>query len=206
MNRYPVWLNWLVLGIFLLGMVLALPNIYGSVPAVQIASTDGKPYGQAKIDQIVRILEIDDLQPEAAYLQDGRVVLRFDSVEDQLNSSDRLRDRIGRNSSVALTLAPKLPDWNRNLGLRPISLGLDLRGGIYVLLEVDMDAAVESRLNHYEQDFSERLREAGIRRQVRLDDQIIKVRVARDEDFDKAQDIVRNADRDLLILDGGDNK
>ena len=69
-----------------------------------------------------------------------------------------------------------------------------------------MDAAVESRLNHYEQDFSERLREAGIRRQVRLDDQIIKVRVARDEDFDKAQDIVRNADRDLLILDGGDNK
>jgi len=206
MNRYPVWLNWLVLGILLLGMVLALPNIYGSVPAVQIASTDGKPYGQAKIDQIVRILEIDDLQPEAAYLQDGRVVLRFDSVEDQLNSSDRLRDRIGRNSSVALTLAPKLPDWIRNLGLRPISLGLDLRGGIYVLLEVDMDAAVESRLNHYEQDFSERLREAGIRRQVRLDDQIIKVRVARDEDFDKAQDIVRNADRDLLILDGGDNK
>ena len=206
MNRYPAWLNWLVLVILLLGIVLALPNIYGSVPAVQIASTDGKPYGQAKIDQIVRILEIDDLQPEAAYLQDGRVVLRFDSVEDQLNSSDRLRDRIGQNSSVALTLTPKLPDWIRNLGLSPISLGLDLRGGIYVLLEVDMDAAVESRLNHYEQDFSERLREAGIRRQVRLDDQIIKVRVARDEDFDKAQDIVRNADRDLLILDGGDDK
>jgi len=206
MNRYPAWLNWLVLVILLLGIVLALPNIYGSVPAVQIASTDGKPYGQAKIDQIVRILEIDDLQPEAAYLQDGRVVLRFDSVEDQLNSSDRLRDRIGQNSSVALTLTPKLPDWIRNLGLSPISLGLDLRGGIYVLLEVDMDAAVESRLNHYEQDFSERLQEAGIRRQVRLDDQIIKVRVARDEDFDKAQDIVRNADRDLLILDGGDDK
>ena len=206
MNRYPAWLNWLVLVILLLGIVLALPNIYGSVPAVQIASTDGKPYGQAKIDQIVGILEIDDLQPEAAYLQDGRVVLRFDSVEDQLNSSDRLRDRIGQNSSVALTLTPKLPDWIRNLGLSPISLGLDLRGGIYVLLEVDMDAAVESRLNHYEQDFSERLQEAGIRRQVRLDDQIIKVRVARDEDFDKAQDIVRNADRDLLILDGGDDK
>lgn len=206
MNRYPAWLNWLVLVILLLGIVLALPNIYGSVPAVQIASTDGKPYGQAKIDQIVRILEIDDLQPEAAYLQDGRVVLRFDSVEDQLNSSDRLRDRIGQNSSVALTLTPKLPDWIRNLGLSPISLGLDLRGGIYVLLEVDMDAAVESRLNHYEQDFSERLQEAGIRRQVRLDDQIIKVRVARDEDFDKAQDIVRNADTDLLILDGGDDK
>jgi preprotein translocase subunit SecD len=206
MNRYPTWLNWLVLVILLLGTALALPNIYGSVPALQIASTDGEPYGQAKIDQIVRILATDDLQPEAAYLQDGRVVLRFDSVEDQLSSSDRLRDRIGQNSSVALTLAPKLPDWVRNLGLRPISLGLDLRGGIYVLLEVDMDAAVESRLNYYVQDFSERLREANIRRQVRLEDQVIKVRVARNEDFDKAQNIVRNVDRDLLILDGADDK
>jgi len=195
-----------VLVILLLGTALALPNIYGSVPALQIASTDGEPYGQAKIDQIVRILATDDLQPEAAYLQDGRVVLRFDSVEDQLSSSDRLRDRIGQNSSVALTLAPKLPDWVRNLGLRPISLGLDLRGGIYVLLEVDMDAAVESRLNYYVQDFSERLREANIRRQVRLEDQVIKVRVARNEDFDKAQNIVRNVDRDLLILDGADDK
>ena len=206
MNHYPAWLNWLVLVIFLLGTALALPNIYGSGPALQIASTDGEPYGQAKIDQIVRILETDDLQPEAAYLQDGRVVLRFDSVEDQLNSSDRLRDRIGRNSSVVLTLAPKLPDWIRNLGLRPLSLGLDLRGGIYVLLEVDMNAAAESRLNHYEQDFAERLREANIRRQVRLDDQTITVRVARDEDFDKARNIVRNTDTDLLILDGADDK
>lgn len=206
MNRYPVWLNWLVLVILILGVVLAMPNIYGSVPAVQVASADGEPYPEAKVAQIVRVLEAEELIPEAAFLQDGRVVLRFASVEEQLNAGDQLRERFGSSSNVALTLAPKLPVWVRNLGLSPMSLGLDLRGGVYVLLEVDMDAAIENRINLYEQDFAERLREANIRRQVRVADQTITVRVARDEDFDEARDIVRNADTDLLIIDGEDGR
>jgi len=206
MNRYPAWLNWLVLVILMLGAVLAMPNIYGSVPAVQIASVDGEPYAEAKVAQIVRVLEAGQSTPEAAYIQDGRVVLRFASVEEQLSAGDRLRERFGSSSNVALTLAPKLPAWVRNLGLSPMSLGLDLRGGVYVLLEVDMDAAIQNRLNLYEQDFAERLAEEDIRRQVRVEDQIIRVRVAREEDFDEARDIVRNADRDLLIIDGEDGK
>ncbi len=206
MNRYPAWLNWLVLVILMLGAVLAMPNIYGSVPAVQIASVDGEPYAEAKVAQIVRVLEAGQSTPEAAYIQDGRVVLRFASVEEQLSAGDRLRERFGSSSNVALTLAPKLPAWVRNLGLSPMSLGLDLRGGVYVLLEVDMDAAIQNRLNLYEQDFAERLAEENIRRQVRVEDQIIRVRVAREEDFDEARDIVRNADRDLLIIDGEDGK
>jgi preprotein translocase subunit SecD len=206
MNRYPAWLNWLVLVILMLGAVLAMPNIYGSVPAVQIASVDGEPYAEAKVAQIVRVLEAGQSTPEAAYIQDGRVVLRFASVEEQLSAGDRLRERFGSSSNIALTLAPKLPAWVRNLGLSPMSLGLDLRGGVYVLLEVDMDAAIQNRLNLYEQDFAERLAEENIRRQVRVEDQIIRVRVAREEDFDEARDIVRNADRDLLIIDGEDGK
>ncbi len=206
MNRYPAWLNWLVLVILMLGAVLAMPNIYGSVPAVQIASADGEPYAEAKVAQIVRVLEAGQSTPEAAYIQDGRVVLRFASVEEQLSAGDRLRERFGSSSNVALTLAPKLPAWVRNLGLSPMSLGLDLRGGVYVLLEVDMNAAIQNRLNLYEQDFAERLAEENIRRQVRVEDQTITVRVARVEDFDEARDIVRNADRDLLIIDGEDGK
>ena len=206
MNRYPAWLNWLVLVILMLGVVLAIPNIYGSVPAIQVASADGEPYTEAKVTQIVRILEAGEVTPEAAFLQDGRVVLRFASVEEQLSTGDRLRERFGSGSSVALTLAPKLPAWVRDLGLSPMSLGLDLRGGVYVLLEVDMDAAIENRMNLYEQDFAERLAEAKIRRQVRVEGQTITVRVARDEDFDKARDIVRNADTDLLIIDGEDGR
>jgi len=202
MNRYPAWLNWLVLVILLLGTMLALPNIYGSAPAVQVVSADGEPYGEARIEQIVRILDAAEISPEAAYIEDGRVVLHFDSVETQQASGERLRDRIGRDSSVALTLAPKLPSWVRNLGLRPMSLGLDLRGGVYVLLEVDMNAAIEKRLQTYEQDFAERLIEEGIRQRVTLEDQTITVRVRGDGAFEKARTIVRNADRELLILDG----
>ena len=206
MNRYPVWLNWLVLIILVLGAVLAMPNIYGSVPAVQVANADGEPYAEAKVAQIVRVLEAGQLTPEAAYIQDGRVVLRFTSVEEQLSAGDRLRERFGSSANVALTLAPKLPVWVRDLGLSPMSLGLDLRGGVYVLLEVDMAAAIQNRMNLYEQDFAERLAEAKIRRQVRVEGQTITVRVARDEDFDEARDIVRDADTDLLIIDGEDGK
>ena len=202
MNRYPAWLNWLVLTILLLGTMLALPNIYGSAPAIQVASADGDPYGEARISQVVRILEAAELSPEKAYIQDGRVVLRFESVEKQLLSGERLRDRIGTDSSIALTLAPKLPDWIRNLGLRPMSLGLDLRGGVYVLLEVDMNAAIAKRLTLYEQDFAEQLRDADIRSRVEFEGQTITVRVRRDEELDRARNIVRNADRDLLILGG----
>ena len=202
MNRYPAWLNWLVLVILVLGTMLALPNIYGSAPAIQVANADGKPYEDAKISQVVRILEAGDLSPEKAYIQDGRVVLRFDSVDEQQSSGERLRDRIGRNSSIALTLAPKLPDWIRNLGLQPMSLGLDLRGGVYVLLEVDMNAAVEKRLTLYEQSFSDLLQDAKISRRVELEGQTITVQIRPEEEFDRARNIVRNADRDLLILDG----
>jgi preprotein translocase subunit SecD len=202
MNRYPAWLNWLVLVVLMLGTLLALPNIYGSAPAVQIASDDGKPYEDAKISQIVRILDAADLSPTKSFIEDGRVVLRFDSVDKQQMAGERLRDRIGSDSSVALTLAPKLPDWVRNLGLRPMSLGLDLRGGVYVLLEVDMNEAVEKRLELYVQDFSEQLQEEKISRRVELEEQTITVQIRREEDFDRARDIIRNADRDLLILDG----
>jgi len=206
MNRYPAWLNWLVLAILVLGIMLALPNIYGSVPAIQVASADGEAYGEAKLSQVLRVLDSSDISPEAAFIQDGRVVLRFDSVETQLASEDRLRDRIGRDSNLALTLAPRLPAWVRDLGLKPMSLGLDLRGGVYVLLEVDMAAAITKRLELYEQDFAERLRTEDIRQRVELEGQTITVRIAREEEFDKARDIVRDADRDLLILDGVEGK
>lgn len=202
MNRYPAWLNWLVLVILLLGTLLALPNIYGSAPAVQVASPDGKPYDDAKITQIDRILEPAELAPTKSFIEDGRVVLRFDSVGKQQMAGDKLRDRLGSDASVALTLAPKLPDWARNLGLRPMSLGLDLRGGVYVLLEVDMNEAIQNRLTLYEQSFEELLRDADIRSRVELDKQTITVRVRPEEDVERARNIIRNADRDLLILDG----
>ena len=152
MNKFPAWLNVLVLAILLAGCLFALPNIYGSVEAVQIASNDGEDISEAGLERYVRTIENAGVKPEAAYLQDGRVVLRFDSVEDQETSYAVLRDQYQREANVAQTLAPKLPAWVRSLGLKPMSLGLDLRGGVYVLLEVDMAKALESRMKGYQQD------------------------------------------------------
>ena len=206
MNKYPAWLNALVIAILLAGCLLALPNIYGSVEAVQIATNDGEPYGEQDLERFVRTVENAGVTPEASYLQDGRVVLRFDSTEDQEQAGATLREAYLREANVATTLAPKLPAWARKLGLKPMSLGLDLRGGVYVLLEVDMETAIEGRLKGYQQDFEDRLREARIRHRVDLDGQTITVRLTGPDDMQAAREIIRDADQDVLIADGTDGK
>jgi len=206
MNKYPGWLNALVLVIVISGLLLALPNIYGSVPAVQLSGTDGADFDEARLEQVVQTIENADIQPEAAYLKDGRIVLRFDSVEDQRDAEERLRERYRREASIALTLAPKLPDWLREMGLEPMSLGLDLRGGVYVLLEVDMNTAIETRMKTYQQDFDDSLRDARMRHRVDLDTPLITVRLQTAEDMAAARAIIRQADADVLIADGVDGK
>ena len=206
MNKYPGWLNALVVIIFLTGLLLALPNIYGSVPAIQMSGVDGAQLSEARLAEIVQTIENAGITPEAAYLKDGRAVLRFETVEEQRDAEERLRERYKREGSIALTLAPKLPAWVRDLGLEPMSLGLDLRGGVYVLLEVDMNTAVESRMTTYQQDFDDRLRDARIRHRVDLNGPLITVRLQTTEDRDAARDLIRQADADVLIADGTDGK
>ena len=205
MNRYPTWINILVLVIFLGGCLLALPNIYGSVPAVQLADTEGNDFDEAKVDEFVRVLEENSLGVEAAYLDGGRVVLRFETVEAQQQANTLLQQRYRGRASVAMTLTPALPAWARDLGLNPMSLGLDLRGGVYFLLEVDMETAVTSRLKAYQEDFQDRLREADVI--SRVDDPadgVVQIRVRDAENLERARDVIRAADSDILILDGAD--
>ncbi|MBT8089292.1 MAG: protein translocase subunit SecD [Gammaproteobacteria bacterium] len=206
MNKYPWWLNILVLVTVLAACLLALPNIYGSVEAVQIADSDGEAYGEAKLEEFVRVVEGAGIKPEASYLRDGRVVIRFESTADQEIAGERLRSQYSRQANVATTLTPKLPRWVRELGLSPMSLGLDLRGGVYVLLEVDMNTAIESRMALYEQDFNERLRDAKIRHRVDLNDGVITIRLTGAEDMQAARAIIERADSDVLVLDGEDGK
>jgi len=204
MNRYPAWLNLLVLAIFLLGTFLALPNIYGSIDAVQLAEKNGVAFDEQRVELVVAALEPSGITPQNSYLQQGRVVVTFDNVDQQKIAADIFRERFSGDSNVAITLAPNLPDWLRELGLSPMSLGLDLRGGVYVLLEVDMETAIEGRLAAYEQDFAQRLRDEGLRNQVRLSGATINIRLQSAPDTEKAREIIRAADADLLVLDGGD--
>jgi preprotein translocase subunit SecD len=195
-----------VLVVLLTGILFALPNIYGSAPAVQVADADGVALTQAKLDDYVRMLDGEGIAPEAYYLRDDRAVLRFEDETDQQRAAERLRLRYGLDKNVALTLAPRLPDWIRSLGLNPMSLGLDLRGGVYVLLEVDMDTAIGNRMLGYEQDFEDRLREARIRHRVDLNNGIITVRLTSPEDLEAARRLVTEADQELLVADGTDGQ
>jgi preprotein translocase subunit SecD len=206
MNKYPAWLNMLVLVILVTGLLFALPNIYGSAPAVQLADADGNAITEQQLESFVRTLDGADITPEAYFLKDNRAVIRFVDEEDQQVAADRLRARYGQDTNVALTLAPRLPDWVRNLGLDPMSLGLDLRGGVYVLLEVDMDTAVGNRMQGYEQDLDDRLRDARIRHRVDVNNGIITIRLTSTDDLEAARRIVNDADPDLLIADGTDGK
>ena len=201
MNRYPAWLNLLVLSVFLLGTILALPNIYGSSPAVQMVNADNSVFTEQQLENVVDVLENMKIIPEALYIDDGRGVIRFNNIDDQLKAGERLRNQLSPASSVALTLAPKLPEWIRLLGLKPMSLGLDLRGGVYFLLEVDMDTAVQTRLTLYEQSFSDLLREESIVSRVDVSGNEIIVRVRNLDDLEIAEDLIRDADIDLLIID-----
>lgn len=206
MNRYPTWLNFLVLGSLLLGIVLALPNIYGSAPAVQIASEENQPYPPAKTGEVTGFLVAENLAPEEAYLEDGRIVLRFASVADQQRAAEVLRERYEEEAGVSPTLAPALPGWLRTLGIQPMSLGLDLRGGVHILLEVDVETAIASRLETYRQDIDDRLRDADIRHRVDLEGRTLTVRLTGEEDAERARNIIRRADADLLIFDGTDSR
>ena len=207
MNKYPGWLNLLVLVILMTGLLMALPNIYGSVPAIQLSDADGNLMSAERLANIVQTVENAEVTPEAAYIKDGRVVLRFDSVADQRAAEERLRARYSQEASIALTLAPKLPEWVRKLGLDPMSLGLDLRGGVYVLLEVDMATAIETRMNSYELDFDDRLRAADLsRHRVDRSDNVITVRLTDPADMIAAREIISLADPDVLLADGTDGK
>ena len=206
MNKYPAWLNMLVFAILLAGCLLALPNIYGSVPAVQIADNDGVEYTQERLDEFVALVGEVGVVPEAAYLQDGRAVMRFESLKEQTSAGGKLQERYRSRANVAQTLTPKLPQWVRDLGLSPMSLGLDLRGGVYVLLEVDMAQAVQSRIKLYQQDLNDRLRAEGIRNRVDLNGDLINIRLTAATELERAKAEVEKADPDLLVVDGADGK
>ena len=206
MNRYPTWLNLLVIGILALGALLALPNIYDSAPAVQLSEVDGKRFDDGMVDQVVNALKAEAIAPKESFIEDGRVVVTFDTEDHQQQAGNLLRDRFSSVANVAFSSAPELPPWIRTLGLSPMSLGLDLRGGVYVLLEVDMDAAIASRMQTYSQDFADRLREERIRSRAEVVDHILLVRLQNAEDIDAARDVIRDADSGVLITDGADGR
>lgn len=209
MNKFPLWKNLLVLGVLALGVLFAVPNLFPEDPAVQIAARDDSALDAAELARVREILADESLDFRSTALRDGRISVRFDSVDDQLRAADTLRAILNPRSQdyvVALVLAPRLPTWVRTLGLQPMSLGLDLRGGVHFLFEVDMDAAIDQVLRRYQEGISVMLRDERIPRRVRVDGEQVVITVNSEEDAQRAEALLRRMDDPLQIRRGVDGQ
>ncbi len=182
-NHFPLWKNLLILIVFGIGIIYSLPNLYGDDPSVQVSSTLATAIGQEQANRIESDLKTAAVAVKAFEFKDGRVLARFNNTDDQLKAADLLRDSMGGNYTVALNLAPTTPVWLRALHADAMYLGLDLRGGVHFLLEVDMDAAVKQAEDRYNDDLRLALRGAKMRYQsVAKDSGFIKVTLNAAED------------------------
>ena len=134
------------------------------------------------------------------------VEIRFDSVDTQLSASDYLREELGSSYVVALTLLPRTPEWLASLGLQPMSLGLDLRGGVHFLFEVDTRKVVNKRLEGYAEDFSRSLRDEGIRRTSQVLGDRVRVDLRWSEDLEPALEQLTEDEPELEFESGMDRE
>ena len=149
MNHYPIWKNALIVFFLFLSALYALPNIYGSDLAIQISGTNDYVVQDRDLKNIKNTLVDNEIDYKSMGLVDRRIMIRFEDSQSQLFSKTLLKNTLGRNYVVALNLAPSIPQWLSNIGGKAMSLGLDLRGGVHFLLEVDMEAVVTTAMDSY---------------------------------------------------------
>ncbi len=162
MHTYPAWKVWLVAVVMLAAMLLALPNVFGDAPALQLSRNDRAAITAEGQAGVIAILAGKGVPVEASYLEGDRLVLRFATVEQQLAARDTVNEAAPREYLTALSQAPRTPAWMRAIGLKPMSLGLDLRGGVHFLYEVDVKGAVTQLLSSMERDYRTLLRNERI--------------------------------------------
>ena len=147
MNKFSISQYLLILFVLVLGFTYALPNLYPTQPSIQVAYTDsGKSADQVLLNELEAILENNQVGYEELFLRDGKIVIKFSTLDQQLESKTILQNKLLDKVIIALNLEPTTPDWLKNLGGKPVKLGLDLSGGVHFLLEVDIDTAQQGRL------------------------------------------------------------
>ena len=147
MNRFSFSQYFLIVTVLVLGFIYALPNLYPTQPSIQLAYTDtGKSADQSLLNEIQNTLDERNVEYDEILLRDNKIVLKFQNINQQLESKTILQNKLLDRVIVALNLEPTTPDWLKDLGGKPLKLGLDLSGGVHFLLEVDIDTAQQGRL------------------------------------------------------------
>jgi len=163
MNRYPLWKNLLIIFTILIGIIYTVPNFFGESPAVQVtpAKTSTK-VDTALLGQVEAIFKDNNIPFDGVYLDSRGIKARFANTDTQIKAKDALQTTLGDNYTVALNLLSRTPDWLLALGARPMYLGLDLRGGVHFLMQVDMKAALNKAAERFVGDFRTSLRKEKI--------------------------------------------
>ncbi|MGX2948364.1 protein translocase subunit SecD [Frederiksenia canicola] len=142
LNRFPLWKNLMVIFTVAIGVLYALPNLYGEDPSVQISGTRGQQATAETLSKVQTVLNSINITPKAMSFENGSILVRLNKDEEQLPAKDKISEALGNNFSVALNLAPATPEWLTSIGGEPMKRGLDLRGGVRFLMEVDMNTAL----------------------------------------------------------------
>ena len=158
LNRYPLWKNLMVIFLVAIGVLYALPNLYGEDPAVQISGTRGQEADSGVLSEVQTVLKDNHLTTKSVVLENGSILVRFDKTDAQLLAKDKITEKLGTNYSVALNLAPATPKWLSSIGGNPMKWGLDLRGGVRFLMEVDMNSALSKRQEQLQDSLRTELR------------------------------------------------
>ena len=162
--RYPAWKYLLILVVLVISTLYALPSLYPDEPAVQISGAKaGTQIDQTIVQKAEQILQTANISSHDNSFSNNAALLRVDTSETQLKAKEVLRRELGDDYVVALNLAPTTPAWLRKIGAKPMKLGLDLRGGVHFLLEVDMDKAISQRLETSATDLRRQFRDNKIK-------------------------------------------
>ncbi len=213
MNRYPIWKYLLVLAAVLIGVLYTLPNLYGESPAVQIAGAKtAVKIDQNTLTRAEQALDQAGIRPTAGSFEMngpvGTVRLRFDSTDTQLKAKDQIEkvlnpDPQNPDYTVALNLMSASPNWLTSLGAHPMYLGLDLRGGVHFLLQVDMQGALTSRYDSMAGEARTTLRDAKLKAEdVERNQQSVRATFATQADRDAAIDTLRRAMPEMVFTTG----
>lgn len=191
--RYPAWKYLLILVVLVISTIYALPSLYPDEPAVQISGAKaGTTIDQSVIQKAEQILKSENVSAHNNSFNNNAALLRLSSTTDQLKAQEALRVGLGDTYVVALNLAPTTPEWLQKIGAKPMKLGLDLRGGVHFLLEVDMNKAISQRMETSATDLRRQFRENKLKfNNLTLSNNVITLQFANNEDRSAAADFLR---------------
>ncbi|MEQ1488077.1 MAG: protein translocase subunit SecD [Methylotenera sp.] len=203
MNRYPMWKNILVAIVILIGLLYTIPNFFGESPAVQITPAKSTTkLDSALLGQVEAIFKQEKIAYDSVYLDERGVKASFANTDTQIKAKDLLETGLGKNYTVALNLLSRSPSWLRSIGAKPMYLGLDLRGGVHFLMQVDMKAALNKAAERFVGDFrialrKERISYVGVTREG----EVVKINFNNEAELVKAKAIISKEYPNLTLTE-----